>query len=52
MDSHVLVDFHVGDKKEVFEIAGAIASAVFGIGDGAIDLCLVPVIPTAGERTS
>mgnify|MGYP002810569282 CR=1 FL=1 len=38
VDTHVLEDFHSGDKKEIFQITSAVAGTLFGIGDGAVDV--------------
>ena len=38
MDTHVLVDFHVGGEEKIFEVSSAVASTIFGIGDGAVEM--------------
>ena len=38
MDAHVLKFFHYGSKKEIFEVSGAVASAVGSIRDGAVQM--------------
>jgi hypothetical protein len=35
-----LVDWHVRNEKEIFEIASAVASTMFGIVDGAVEMQL------------
>ena len=38
MNAHVLENFHVGNEKEIFQIAGAVSGTMFGIGDGAVEV--------------
>ena len=38
VDTHVLENFHSGDKKEIFQITSAAAGTLFGIGDGTVDV--------------
>ena len=40
MNAHVLIDEHIGDKEEVFQVAGAVTGAEMSIGDDAIDVKL------------
>ena len=38
VDPHLLVDKHVGDQKEIFQVASAIAGTETDIGDDAVDM--------------
>ena len=38
VDAHVLVDEHVGDEEEIFEVASAVASTEMGIGDNTVEV--------------
>ena len=38
MDAHILENLHVRAEKEVFEVAGTVASATLAVGDGAVDM--------------
>lgn len=38
VDAHVLVDDHVGDKKEVFNVASAVAGTEMGVGDDTVQM--------------
>ena len=51
VDLHVLEDDHVGNEKEVFQVAGAIAGAEVGVGDGAVEVQF-GVGKTDGGRTN
>lgn len=38
MDTHVLVNYHVGDEKEVFQVTSAVSSAEVGVGDDTVEV--------------
>lgn len=38
VDAHVLIDDHVRDEEEVFQVAGAVAGAEVGIRDDAVEV--------------